>query len=960
MKQVFQILAVLLFLIPCISFGQPTNSILNDVVMPAPNAASLGQYADMPVNYSTGAPSIGIPIYTVKDGKLSVPISLSYHASGIRVGQPASWVGQGWSLNAGGMITRTVMGLPDEYGNGYYNSGSSLTQSDTEIEDVAEGDQDSEPDLFTFNVGGYTGKFVLDENNEPFLMPEQDIKIEVRYATNTFDGFTIIAPNGTKYIFGNLPGNTGLTAIERTHMAPNTQTSYLPHHSTWYLSRIESYDGIDYITFEYEEELYTYKSLASCSYTQALYFCSSLPYTDTNDNCQGYTDDGGKTYYNRISVSGKRLKEIRTPSSTETITFRVDTTNERTDLEEISTGSGLSVVDTNTAYPLEKINIKTGSYESEWEFSYTYFQTTSPGSNAENYRLKLDSVQHKPVSPSSSTIPPYTFHYEGTDLGGGNQFMPGRLSKAVDHWGYYNGQVGNQDYRGNAPPQVYTIDGQMYGYGQSVRIPDSASMVTGTLTQIDHPLGRSEYFTYEPHDYYTTFTDSESKLFLANCDEFEESCCSAADQISTYVFQNQEEIDDAEFELYLMVSDNVFCGTSDVTPPITPGCLSCSDLNLNHEVEIEVYDLDNSASVGSYSFNSVSAGDGSTGFVALSNIGSFSPGTRYRFTLSVLRGRGTFELITDYGTSGVSLNQTVGGLRIKEIRVAPDGTQGSDDIIRTFTYRDSLNPDQSSGVLRTIPYYKLSDEFQAGGNTGYYTVIQSNSQVPLGGFSGQHIAYKRVQESFNGNGEKDYKFSVEAGSSPATFPLIPSKFSARNETMDRSYTYREDGNLVQRSVQIPVTKTPSSMTGLAYKVKDTGVRCSVNTVIEPSLLDEDYTIYSSSYQLKKEISETDGLEVTTEYEYGNSNYQNVSRIITTNSDGTVARDTIRYAYDDSSGDPVYDTMVVLNMVNVPIQRTRGVDGELVSGTKTEYSYFVKGTNGVVSSSSFDNDFLYPL
>jgi hypothetical protein len=93
MKQVFQILAVLLFLIPCISFGQPTNSILNDVVMPAPNAASLGQYADMPVNYSTGAPSIGIPIYTVKEGKLSVPISLSYHASGIRVGQPASWVG---------------------------------------------------------------------------------------------------------------------------------------------------------------------------------------------------------------------------------------------------------------------------------------------------------------------------------------------------------------------------------------------------------------------------------------------------------------------------------------------------------------------------------------------------------------------------------------------------------------------------------------------------------------------------------------------------------------------------------------------------------------------------------------------------------------------------------------------------------------------------------------------------
>ncbi len=100
-------------------FAQPTNKFAGDVTMPAPNAASLGRYGDVPVSYFTGVPNISIPIHTVQSGPLSLPVSLSYHAGGIRVGEPVSWVGTGWSLNAGGIITRTILGLPDECGVGY-------------------------------------------------------------------------------------------------------------------------------------------------------------------------------------------------------------------------------------------------------------------------------------------------------------------------------------------------------------------------------------------------------------------------------------------------------------------------------------------------------------------------------------------------------------------------------------------------------------------------------------------------------------------------------------------------------------------------------------------------------------------------------------------------------------------------------------------------------------------------
>src|SRR6266540_1809501 len=71
----------------------------------SPNAAELNKYSSIPVNGMTGVPGIGFPLYEINTGKISLPISLSYHASGIKVSQKATWVGLGWSFNAGGVIS---------------------------------------------------------------------------------------------------------------------------------------------------------------------------------------------------------------------------------------------------------------------------------------------------------------------------------------------------------------------------------------------------------------------------------------------------------------------------------------------------------------------------------------------------------------------------------------------------------------------------------------------------------------------------------------------------------------------------------------------------------------------------------------------------------------------------------------------------------------------------------------
>lgn len=83
-------------------------------VSPSPEGYAFAKYISNPIGYYTGTPKITVPLYEYKDHDLVMPISLSYHAGGIRVEEAASNVGLGWSLMAGGMITRVVKDAADD------------------------------------------------------------------------------------------------------------------------------------------------------------------------------------------------------------------------------------------------------------------------------------------------------------------------------------------------------------------------------------------------------------------------------------------------------------------------------------------------------------------------------------------------------------------------------------------------------------------------------------------------------------------------------------------------------------------------------------------------------------------------------------------------------------------------------------------------------------------------------
>ena len=90
---------------------QPSSGYTPPNMNATPSAPGLGQN---PVNLSTGAAMVSIPLYNLQSKTLSLPISLSYNSMGVKVVERASWVGTGWSLAMGGVISRNVVGLPDE------------------------------------------------------------------------------------------------------------------------------------------------------------------------------------------------------------------------------------------------------------------------------------------------------------------------------------------------------------------------------------------------------------------------------------------------------------------------------------------------------------------------------------------------------------------------------------------------------------------------------------------------------------------------------------------------------------------------------------------------------------------------------------------------------------------------------------------------------------------------------
>jgi YD repeat-containing protein len=485
----------------------------------SPNAAALGKYADLPVNFNTGLPNISIPITTIKDGDLSLPISLDYHGGGIRVSEVASWVGIGWSLSAGGVISRQVNGGPDEsYASsntsnkgvlpgvpaftvlgsptvisGYYadygfrrlpifvyqppgvGDLSAGYAKQSEFVSAAIGLKDTEPDIFTFNVAGVAGKFFFDTLRQAHFLPEQDIKLEVDFDETNYEfrTFVLTTNDGNRYHFGG-------TAYERSLSGTGEQvfgSTYLK--SSWQLFRVESADRQHIINLEYVDEGNKTLNLKSEDYK-------------ISNNTPIIADPYQGGFTTASVVESKRLRRIYSRSM-EAI-LEANTVRQDVSLTNLA---GYNSAVLSPPKRLDSIIVRGATDVGScltFKLSYDYMEAPLPieGSFArlswneppvdqsDKKRLRLLAVQEKSCDGTLAK-PPYTFEYDPTPL-------PRRLSYEVDHWGYYNGQVYNKSF---------VVDNQINP--KPNRDADWTYMKAGHLTKIKYPTGGSIHFVFEPH-----------------------------------------------------------------------------------------------------------------------------------------------------------------------------------------------------------------------------------------------------------------------------------------------------------------------------------------------------------------------------------------------------------------------------------------------------------------------------
>jgi hypothetical protein len=461
------VVAYLFFSLTC--YSQNGGLMRTDLIAPSPTAANLGKYGEIPVTYYTGLPNVTIPIFTVTGNELSLPITLSYNFNGHQPTQKASSVGLGWTLQAGGVITRTI-GDKIDPPNGYDRAtANNVNPTDEYLRNSYEFNMyDNLPDIYSFNFGNYSGKFILFDGI-PYLIPDQKLKI-TRAGSN---GFQIVTEDGTKYLFDDVEMTLPRISEGSPYQLP-------PHPSAWYLTRITNATGTESISFNYTSDGRVLQyGMRSQTYNEIRQSTGYPQYQVQPTNTPGPIGD---VFPTRVDML--RLTSI--VSDKYAVTFAGGSTQR----EDIETESGITK-------ELSSIFVyaSDGAMVKRFDLEHDYF-----GSGGVSYKyLKLKSITDRGAGTAETVFAKHEFEYYNEESG----FGTGTLSY-VDVFGYLIGG-------GYMPGNMY-ISNKIYPYGTN-RDPVFDGMVTGTLKKISYPTGGSSVFTYEQNralkDYsYVSYPDN--------------------------------------------------------------------------------------------------------------------------------------------------------------------------------------------------------------------------------------------------------------------------------------------------------------------------------------------------------------------------------------------------------------------------------------------------------------------
>lgn len=274
--------------------------------LPSPQATDLGRFGEIPMSYFTGRANIVVPIISFNEHDVPLDINISYDTSGLLMNKLPGVVGPGWTLNAGGCITRVQSGLCDEVqqdylsGHSYFNSHSFLAKdsieqrliNDSSLESATQDPRfpllDLSPDLFYFNFMNKTGFFFLGADGKWKVCSEYNLMVEFdlhdsnnyimpifstypkevvgnRFQPKAIKGFHIFDEEGNKYTFGY--SNESIEFTTDLFLSSDLNSTVPWVADCWYLTSVEDRFGNKLYDFEYKRGKFLVQ-LSKCIFDQ--------------------------------------------------------------------------------------------------------------------------------------------------------------------------------------------------------------------------------------------------------------------------------------------------------------------------------------------------------------------------------------------------------------------------------------------------------------------------------------------------------------------------------------------------------------------------------------------------------------------------------------------------------------------------------------------------------------------
>lgn len=800
LKHLLKTLFVILFmLMQTTIFAQTENDpskFVPNIVPPSPTAYGLGTYGNTPVGLFTGSQNINIPLYTYKTANLEVPITMFYSSNGVKVDEISTNVGQSWNLSFGGVITRIVRGKPDE-DRGEYPIPISITEEMGRYSPpallfyqyIGENDVDTEADLFSFNFGKYSGKFVFDNDGSVLFMPAQELQIERSLNSEGFD-FIITTPDGVKYYF-NDKEITSQRVVGGGHSIPNIVDS------SWYLSKIVHPKG-DVVQFLYNNTTTSY--VASKSQTFRMLY-PRIQY-DIAGKAEVFPPSLSAMLDHTIALNGKSIKSIK---STNPEYGEVSFTYLSSASADVTSGNN----------KLDNITVKDKLGKQVESMGFTYTSTS-------NKRVFLDKIQFK--DPDQN----YKFAYEDRDG------FPSRLSYSQDHWGYFNGKT-NYNI---VPKGITGYDLENVNYNGADKEPDGSYAKKGLLTKITYPTKGYTMFGYASNTYYGTKKVYPPKAYKSLRAVTNDSIRSANSEL-TFVNPFRQNIalvagvsfycpqgvsDDGQSQAYVSVYDNtskqyVSLGRSDNGGIVSDGNMYTITPNTASEAKNVV-------------------------FTAVEN-------HEYKIRLNVPKRCTSSTINLNYYPTppvDVPSNIVTGGMRVAQTR--DYSVNKEEPVVKIFSYakRDDLS--KSSGNKGLDPYYvdqfRVDRIMEAQDYIGLTTSIKyvnlsSSSLTSLFDTGSSNIYYKYVTVSYGynfENGGEENEFIVHrdggdgfvvGGEAPRNAPL--SNLGWDNGLLKKVVYFNKAGKTVKETINEYEERADLKKTSISYNARKNYERISSGSVV---------------------------------------------------------------------------------------------------------------------------------